>query len=237
MHQNPGKSTNCKRTFPIAPESASFRNRNQGSERNPPETVAMPAQSFAILGIVVELQIPGDPIAILFQATPMATGLQSTQNLPYFATHLSSSSRIDPKNDSNQHNQTGSQLNCRSTKDCNVIGRIALKLYGFHTNPAVHAQSDKSRQNKRPRGRQEQERGSNNPHSPSIPPASSHIEMQTAIPNPHAIYSQCKNRRPASYRTRSTGRAARSPIATRFIIPTRSSCNPIAMRERTARHI
>ena len=152
LHQNPGKSTNCKRTFPIAPESASFRNRNQGSERNPPKTEAMPAQSFAILGIVVELQIPGDPIAILFQATPEATGLQSTQNLPYFATHLSSSSRIDPKNDSNQHNQTGSQLDCRSTKDCNVIGRIALKLYGFHTNPAVHAQSDKSRQNKRPRG-------------------------------------------------------------------------------------
>ena len=87
----------------------------------------------------------------------------------------------------------------------------------------MHAQSDKSRQNKRPRGRQEQERGSNDPHSPSIPPASSHIEMQTAIPNPHAIYSQCKNRRPASYRTRSTGRAARSPIATRFTIQTRSS--------------
>ena len=75
----------------------------------------------------------------------------------------------------------------------------------------------------RTNGQEEQERGSNNPHSSSILPTSSHIEMQTTIPNPHAIYSQCKNRRPASYRTRSTGRAARSPIATRFTIQTRSS--------------
>ena len=37
----------------------------QGSECGPPETPAMPAQSFAILGIAVELQIQGNPIAIL----------------------------------------------------------------------------------------------------------------------------------------------------------------------------
>ena len=28
LHQNPGKSTNCKKTSPIAPESAYFRNRS-----------------------------------------------------------------------------------------------------------------------------------------------------------------------------------------------------------------
>ena len=38
------------------------------------------------------------------------------------------------KTDSNQHNQTGSQLDCRTTKDCNVIGRIALKWHGLQVN-------------------------------------------------------------------------------------------------------
>ena len=105
----------------------------QGSECNPPKTVAMPAQSFAILRIVVELQIPGDPITILFQTTPEANGLQSTQNRPSFATH----SRLRhnrPKNNSNQHNKPGLQLNCRTTKDGNVIGVIALKLHGLKVN-------------------------------------------------------------------------------------------------------
>ena len=31
--------------------------------------------------------------------------------------------------DSNQHNQTGSQLDCRTTKDCNAIDMIALRLH------------------------------------------------------------------------------------------------------------
>ena len=104
--------------------------------------MAMPAQCFAILGIVVELQIQGNPTAAQFGATPQATGLQSTQNCLSFATHPRSRHNR-PKNDLNQHNQTGLQLDCKTKKDCKAIGWIALKLHRFQVNcsnctPTIH---------------------------------------------------------------------------------------------------
>ena len=115
--QNPGAILYNRRTKP--PQNWHPFAIGQGSECNP--TVAMPVQSFAILGIVVELHIPGDPITILFQTTPEANGLQSTQNRPSFATH----SRLRHNRPKNNSNQTGSQCDCRTTKDGNAIDMIA----------------------------------------------------------------------------------------------------------------
>ena len=62
LHQNPGKSTNCKKTSPIAPESESFRNRSGIRVRS--------TQNPGNAGTIV--CNPGDfgGIAIMFQATP-----------------------------------------------------------------------------------------------------------------------------------------------------------------------
>ena len=93
-------------------------------ECNPPKTVAMPAQPFSILGIVAKLHIPGDPVAIPFQTTREANGVQSTQNWPSFATH--------PRLRHNRPKPTPIKLDCRFTKDCNVIDMIALRLRQLH---------------------------------------------------------------------------------------------------------
>ena len=95
------------RKHPQLPQNRHPFATGQGSECNPPKTVAMPAQSFAILGIVAKLHIPGDPIA-------------SRSKPPQRPTDC---------NRPNQHNQTGSQSDCRTTKDCNAIDMIALRLH------------------------------------------------------------------------------------------------------------
>ena len=91
MHQNPGKSTNCNQTSPIAPQLASDRDLSGGRTRSP-KTLAMPAQSFAILGILVErvlglfailaqssgLWIDCKYNAILTQFRPIGSGLRPT---------------------------------------------------------------------------------------------------------------------------------------------------------------
>ena len=45
-----------------------------------------------------------------------------------------SSSQIAAQSTQNQLHQTGSQLDCRTTKDCKAIGRIALKLHGLQVD-------------------------------------------------------------------------------------------------------
>ena len=97
LHQNPGKSTNCKKTAPIAPR----------------------------IGILS--QSVRDQSAI--HPKPFATHARSRHNRP--------------KNDLNQLNQTGLQLDCKIKKDCKAIGWIALKLHRFQVNcsnctPTIH---------------------------------------------------------------------------------------------------
>ena len=70
-------NTQIARKRPRLPQNLHPFAIGQGSECNPPKTVAMPAQSFSILGIVAKLHIPGDPVAIPFQTTREANRLQS----------------------------------------------------------------------------------------------------------------------------------------------------------------
>ena len=62
LHQNPGKSTNCKKTSPIAPESTSFGNRSRIRVRS--------TQNPGNAGTIVCNPVDFGGIAIMFQATP-----------------------------------------------------------------------------------------------------------------------------------------------------------------------
>ena len=127
MHQNPRKFTNCEKTSPIAPESASFHKRS-GIHPKPWQCRHNLLQSW---GLWWNCRLKAIQLQPSF--APPHRPLQSTQNCLSFATHPRSRHNR-PKNDLNQHNQTGLQLDCRTTKDCNVIGRIALKWHGLQVN-------------------------------------------------------------------------------------------------------
>ena len=145
MHQNPGKSTNCNQTSPIAPQLASDRDRS-GVRTRSPKTLAMPAQSFAILGILVErvlglfailaqssgLWIDCKYNAILTQFRPIGSGLRPT------ATHRP---RIAPNWTEAQSTQNARtailtviftiEFNCGEIAKSR---RIVRGLKGFHQN-------------------------------------------------------------------------------------------------------
>ena len=145
LHQNPGKSTNCNQTSPIAPQLASDRDLS-GVRTRSPKTLAMPAQSFAILGILVErvlglfailaqssgLWIDCKYNAILTQFRPIGSGLRPT------ATHRP---RIAPnwtEAQSTQNARTAILTVIFTIKfNCGEIAksrRIVRGLKGFHQN-------------------------------------------------------------------------------------------------------
>ena len=110
MHQNRGKSTNCKKTSPVAPRigihSQSVRDQSAVHPK-PRQCRHNLLQSWELWQNCI---------------------FQAIQSHPRFKPPQ----RPTDCNRPNQHNQTGSQLDCRTTKDCNAIDRIALRLQQLH---------------------------------------------------------------------------------------------------------
>ena len=165
LHQNRGKSTNCKKTSPVAPRNdihsqskpgPKYRDGNpdhnlhnrielrrdceiakncQGAERIAPKSRIIhnprPDQSdFQAICTSIAMQIHN-------RITINAIRLQSTK-LNWIATERPRESQSRPSfaihPGRNRHNQTRLQLDCKTTKDCNSIGRVASKLHGLQGN-------------------------------------------------------------------------------------------------------
>ena len=95
----------------------------QGSECNPPKTVAMPAQSFpGNCGVIADSRrSKGNSVS----SHPRGQQITINPELALF---------FKPFQIAAQHNQTGLQLDCRTKKVCNVIDLIALRLHGLQVN-------------------------------------------------------------------------------------------------------
>ena len=116
-------------------------NRNQTGTQ-PNWTGAQPTQNIrtAILTAIFTIELNCDNILkswglwwnCRFQAIqPQGpTDCNQQSGLALFC----SSSQIAAQSTQNQLHQTGSQLDCRTTKDCKAIGRIALKLHGLQVD-------------------------------------------------------------------------------------------------------
>ena len=110
---------------PIAPELASYCNqwwiRAQSTK-----TRAMLAQSFAIEWIVVWLQIQGNPIAIMLEP---ATIQFFYPMVPTSHCQIRTQSNQSCHNPESPCYQIEMQWDLKTTKDCNVIDRIAKELH------------------------------------------------------------------------------------------------------------
>ena len=96
--------------------------------QNPPEfpqCLHNLLQFRAIQRIGTGLQIRCNPVSTRPTGLRIATERpQESQSRPSFAIHPGR----------NRHNQTRLQLDCKTTKDCNSIGRVASKLHGLQGN-------------------------------------------------------------------------------------------------------
>ena len=132
LHQNHGKSTNCKKTAPFAPRIGILSQSVRDQSEIHPKSWQCRHNLLQSWGSWWNCRFKAIQLQPCF-APPQVTGLQSTQNCLSFATHPRSRHNR-PKNDLNQHNQTGLQLDCKTKKDCKAIGWIVLKLHGLQVN-------------------------------------------------------------------------------------------------------
>ena len=113
------------RKHPQLPQNLHPSAIGQGSWCNPPKTVAMPAQSYEILGIVMSIADSRRSKGNSVSSHPRGQQITINPELALF---------FKPFQIAAQHNQTGLQLDCRTKKVCNVIGLIALRLHGLQVN-------------------------------------------------------------------------------------------------------
>ena len=101
--------------------------------QNPPEVpqcLHNLLQFRAIQRIGTGLQIQCNPVSTRPTGLRIATERpRASHSRPSFAIHP-----VQSNPGRSRHDQTRLQLDCETTKDCNVIGRIALKLYGLQVN-------------------------------------------------------------------------------------------------------
>ena len=129
LHQNPGISTNCNQPSPIAPRIGLPR-KSVGDPPEVPQCLHNLLQFRAIQRIGTELQIQCNPASILCRPARQDSGLRQNALGQARAGPLLQSI---PSNPIPAEIDT-TELDCKTTKDCNVIGRIALKLHGLQVN-------------------------------------------------------------------------------------------------------
>ena len=129
LHQNPGISTNCNQPSPIAPRIG-LPQKSVGDPPEVPQCRHNLLQFRAIQRIGTGLQIQCNPVSTRPTGLRIATERpRASHSRPSFAIHP-----VQSNPGRSRHDQTRLQLDCETTKDCNVIGRIALKLYGLQVN-------------------------------------------------------------------------------------------------------
>ena len=121
LHQNPGQSTNCKQMSPIAPESVSYCNQSgvrAQSTRNQSNAGTIFCNHVDCGGIAGSMQSHCNPVATCHNSIfrPMAPTNQClipTQTIRSCHNHESPCHQIEM------------QWDCKSTKDCDLIDKIA----------------------------------------------------------------------------------------------------------------
>ena len=119
LHQKPGISTNCNQPSPIAP-------RIHPSSRN---ACTIFCNSVQFRGLGQNCRFNAIPPQSCVDPPDRTQDCDRTPSGKPLAIHPVQSNPCRSR-----HDQTRLQLDCETTKDCNVIGRIALKLYGLQVN-------------------------------------------------------------------------------------------------------
>ena len=127
FHQNPGKSTNCKKTATITPRIGILSQSVRHQSAIHPKPWQCRHNLLQSCGLWWNCRFK----AIQLQSCSIGSLLQP----------IPDPGTIDPESTPQIHNQSRLQLDCETTEDCIVIGRIALKLHGLYVS-----QGDQERQ-------------------------------------------------------------------------------------------
>ena len=125
-------------TIGIRPRSVRSQNAipqntgNAGTTQHPGNASTILCNPWDCGGIADSRQSNCNPVQSDLFCSPSQIPERSTQNRPRKST-ITTTPR-NANSDPNQHNQTRLQLDCETTEDCIVIGRIALKLHGLYVS-------------------------------------------------------------------------------------------------------